>query len=249
MPVYRPEDLFRLDGRTVVVTGGLGSVGMGLVRTLSYYGADVILVDLLPSPSEETCEVLKTVASTHKREVSYISCDVTSEESVLDAFKKIESTASIDNFRKIMEINVTGTFLCARAMARIMHRQKVSGSIVMFASMSATNVNKGVDTCAYNTSKSAVLQLARSLAAEWGHDGEHPPIRVNTVSPGYIMTPMTRPTFEEFPELQKLWQEGNMLGRMSTVDEHQSSVVFLLSDGSSYVTATDLRADAGHCSW
>ncbi|KXT14315.1 hypothetical protein AC579_8409 [Pseudocercospora musae] len=271
MPTYRPEDLFRLDARTVVVTGGLGSVGIGLARTLSYYGADVVLIDLLPSPSEETIEMLNTVASTHKREISYVSCDVTNEESVSDAFKRITSTAvspirglvacaglsgrcpavdyPVDNFRKIMEINVTGIFLCARAIARIMHHQQLSGSIVMFASMSATNVNKGVDTCAYNTSKSAVLQLARSLAAEWGNDGEHPPIRVNTISPGYIMTPMTRPTFEEFPELRKIWQEGNMLGRMSTVDEHQSSVVFLLSDGSSYMTATDLRADAGHCSW
>lgn len=72
---------------------------------------------------------------------------------------------------------------------------------------------------------------------------------MNTLSPGYILTPMTIPTFEEFPELQKIWPEGNMLGRMSTVEEHQSSVVFLLSDGSSYMTATDLRVDAGHCSW
>lgn len=60
---------------------------------------------------------------------------------------------------------------------------------------------------------------------------------------------VTIPTFEELPELQKTWPEGNMLGRMSTVGEHQSSVVFLLSDGSSYVTAMDLRADGGHCAW
>lgn len=130
-----------------------------------------------------------------------------------------------------------------------MHDQQVSGSIVMIASMSGTNVNKAVDTSAYNTSKSAALQLARSLAAEWGNDGGHAPIRVNTISPGYILTPITIPTFQEFPELQKIWPEGNMLGRMSTVEEHQSSVVFLLSDGSSYMTASDLRVDAGHCSW
>ena len=63
------------------------------------------------------------------------------------------------------------------------------------------------------------------------------------------MTPMTIPTFEEIPELKELWPRGNMLQRMSTVEEHQSSVVFLLADGSSYMTAADLRADAGHCAW
>lgn len=63
------------------------------------------------------------------------------------------------------------------------------------------------------------------------------------------MTPMTIPTFETLPELKKLWPEGNMFGRMSTVEEYQSSVVFLLADSNSYMTAADLRVDAGHCAW
>lgn len=157
-------------------------------------------------------------------QLHYVSCDVTSERGVADAFAEIESKARhpirglvtcagisgrspavdypTDKFRRIMDINVTGTFLCATATARSMHRQMMPGSIVMLASMSGTNVNQvsseeyysvagkethakqGVDTCAYNTSKSAVLQLARNLAAEWGNDGTHPPIRVNTYSPG-----------------------------------------------------------------
>lgn len=91
--------------------------------------------------------------------------------------------------------------------------------------------------------------MARNLAAEWGNDGTHPPIRVNTISPGYIMTPITTSTLELMPELQDLWKNGNMLGRLSTVEEHQSSVVFLLADSSSYMTGVDLRADGGHCSW
>ena len=153
----------------------------------------------------------------------------------------------IEDFKRILDINVVGTFLCAQAAGRIMQKQQVPGSMVLIASMSGTNVNKGVSTSAYNSSKSAVLQLARNLAAEWG-SLDHP-IRVNTLSPGYIMTPMTIPTFTEHPELQTLWPEGNMLGRMSTVEEYGSSVVFMLSDGSSYMTASDLRVDAGHCAW
>jgi NAD(P)-dependent dehydrogenase (short-subunit alcohol dehydrogenase family) len=91
--------------------------------------------------------------------------------------------------------------------------------------------------------------MARNLAAEWGNDGVHPPIRVNTISPGYIETPITIPTFNSVQGLKELWTGGNMLGRLSTVEEHQSSVLFLLGDGSSYMTASDLRADAGHCAW
>ena len=60
---------------------------------------------------------------------------------------------------------------------------------------------------------------------------------------------MTAPTMEALPELKTLWPEGNMLGRISQVAEYQSSLVYLLSDGSSYITETDLRADAGHCAW
>lgn len=108
---------------------------------------------------------------------------------------------------------------------------------------------QGVDTSAYNTSKSAVLQMARNLAAEWGNDGTHPTIRVNSISPGYIRTPITVPTLEGVPGLKDMWEQGNMLGRISTVEEHQSSVVFLLADGSSYTTGMDLRADGGHCAW
>ena len=152
-------------------------------------------------------------------------------------------------FQKILDVNVTGTFLCAQAVARIMHEDRTPGSIVLIASMSGTVANKGVETVAYNSSKAAVLQMARSLAAEWGNDGSHPPIRVNTISPGYIQTPITMPTVEAVPGLKELWEGGNMLGRLSEVHEHLSGVVYLLADGSSYVTGTDVRADGGHCAW
>ena len=108
---------------------------------------------------------------------------------------------------------------------------------------------QGVPTTAYNTSKSAVLQLGRSLAAEWGSCTEYPPIRVNTLSPGYIRTAITEPTLREMPELEKVWSDGNMLGRLSQTHEFRAPVLFLLGDGSNYMTGADLRVDAGHCAW
>ncbi|KJX92271.1 short-chain dehydrogenase like protein [Zymoseptoria brevis] len=265
------HNLLRLDNRTIIVTGGLGSLGTCLSSALLHHGADVIIFDLPLEADPKHLEQIRQEASNPPSNLHYIHCNAISEASVTSAFTTASSLARhpirglitcagisgncpavdypITDFRRIIDINVTGSFLCARAAAQIMHRQQSSGSIVMVASMSGTNVNRGVDTTPYNASKSAVLQLARNLAAEWGNDGIHPPIRVNTLSPGYILTPMTVPTFEERPGLKTLWPDGNMLGRMSNVEEYRSAVVFLLSDGNSYMTGSDLRIDAGHCAW
>ncbi|RYD29700.1 MAG: SDR family oxidoreductase, partial [Verrucomicrobiaceae bacterium] len=82
--------------------------------------------------------------------------------------------------------------------------------------------------------KAAVHQLARSLAAEWGSRPNQPLIRVNSISPGYIRTRMTEDTLAE-PGMEKLWEEGNMLSRLSYADEYRGPIVFLLSDASSFV--------------
>lgn len=98
---------------------------------------------------------------------------------------------------------------------------------------------------AYNASKAAVVQLARNLASEWGAHG----IRVNTISPGYIVTAMTETLFEAVPERRTAWPDANMLGRLSYPEEYRGAAVFLLSDASSFMTGADLRIDGGHCAW
>lgn len=98
---------------------------------------------------------------------------------------------------------------------------------------------------AYNASKAGVLQLARNLASEWGEYG----IRVNTISPGYIVTAMTATLFDAFPERKTSWPNANMLGRLSYPEEYRGAAVFLLSDASSFMTGADLRMDGGHAAW
>lgn len=100
---------------------------------------------------------------------------------------------------------------------------------------------------AYNSSKAAVIQLARSLAAEWGRLSG-PPIRVNSVSPGYIYTQLTVGALAR-PEVKAQWIDGNMPGRISYPEEYRAPILFLLGDGSSFVTGSDLRCDGGHCAW
>ncbi|KAL9623498.1 MAG: hypothetical protein Q9160_002178 [Pyrenula sp. 1 TL-2023] len=175
---------------------------------------------------------------------------------------------NIDRFRKIIDLNVSGTFLACQAAAKIFHDRNVAASIVIFASMSGYVVNQGVPTSAYNASKSALHQLSRSLASEWGSNptlslpatlnkprapnpnpNPHPPIRVNTLSPGYIRTAATTPSLAKHPGLEDLWEGSNMLGRLAEAHEMRAPVLALLGDGGAFVTGADFRVDGGHCAW
>ncbi|KAL2838634.1 hypothetical protein BJY01DRAFT_257982 [Aspergillus pseudoustus] len=269
-PSSPTADLFRLNGRSVVITGGIGFLGLTVAQSVLESGGDAYCLDYLDGPRAETWGPLEEIAKKYNGIIQYHKCDVTSADSVGQAIGAVVSAArlpirglvacagvsdkdpatefSVERFRRLMDINVTGTFLAAQAVAREMRKANVSGSMVLVASMSGTVVNKGVDTAAYNSSKSALLQLARSLAAEWGSRANMPLIRVNTLSPGYIRTAATVDTLK-IPGIEAQWCGDSMLNRLSTVDEFRAPVLFLLGDGSSFMTAADLRVDGGHCAW
>lgn len=100
-------------------------------------------------------------------------------------------------------------------------------------------------TPVYNSSKAAVIQLGRNLAMEWGKEG----IRVNSLCPGHIVTPMVMKNFEDNPGLRETWERENMLGRLSRPEEYRGAVLFLLSDASSFMTGNSLVIDGGHTAW
>ena len=104
---------------------------------------------------------------------------------------------------------------------------------------------QGLICPAYNASKAAVIQLARNLASEWGPHG----IRVNTISPGYIVTAMVENLFKQYPERRRDWPTQNMLGKLSRPDEYRGAAVFLVSQASSFMTGADLKIDGGHSAW
>lgn len=155
---------------------------------------------------------------------------------------------SIEQLRRIVDINIAGTFLCAQAAAREIQKHGEPASIVLIASMSGHVYNKGVDTTAYNSSKAAIVQMTRSLAAEWGSREGIPLIRVNSISPGYINTRMSIDSMSE-PGMRELWTGGNMLSRISEAHEYRGAIMYLLSDASSYMTGADMRVDGGHTAW
>ncbi|KAH8643551.1 hypothetical protein IG631_01014 [Alternaria alternata] len=224
-------------------------------------------------------KVQKEYAKADNTSATFQTLDVQDEASITSAFTTIRTTLRhpirglvscaaisgesdacdypITTFRKILDINISGTFLIARAVANELHSTNLPGSIVLFASISGHISNHGINTAAYNASKAAVHQLARSLAAEWGHPQNtfpgstvtetnpnpsqeprkiYPPIRVNTISPGHIDTPLSAEARKR--GLTEEWAKQNMLGRISVPEEFRAPVLFLLSEGSSYVTGS-----------
>lgn len=150
------------------------------------------------------------------------------------------------------QVNITGVLMTAQAVARQFLRlqkenleQHPTCSMAFIASMSATIANRGLICPAYNASKAGVVQLARNLASEWGQHG----IRVNTISPGYIVTAMVEALFETHPQRKTEWGGQNMLGRVSRPEEYRGLGVFLMGDGSGFMTGSDLRCDGGHSAW
>ncbi|EON64394.1 hypothetical protein W97_03625 [Coniosporium apollinis CBS 100218] len=268
-PANAPTNLlFSLSQRTVVITGAGRGLGITLAVAVLEAGGDAVCLDILPAPSEAEWNVITKIQKASNSQARYYQCDITKEDAVTQTLSEAASEAAnrgkpirgliscagvqqmidaidypLNGFRRILEVNVAGSFLVARETARLMRDQGIQGSIVFIASMSGQIANRGIHCSAYNTSKAAVQQMTRSLAVEWGEYG----IRVNSLSPGYIRTAMTDQLLEEKPELDKLWMAGALLGRLGAPEDFKAPAIFLLADGSSFMTGADLRVDGGHC--
>ncbi|GAB1212277.1 hypothetical protein ATERTT37_001409 [Aspergillus terreus] len=266
--VARTGDLFSLGGRTVAITGGARGLGIVLAAAVVEAGGDVACMDLLPAPSAEEWATLQKLATARGLKATYTQCDITNEESTKEVLERIAAEGKernmplrgaitcagiqqmvpaleypIDMWRKMLDVNVIGTFIPAKHCARIFKEQGTPGSIVMIASMSGQIANRGLTCTAYNSSKAAVHQMCRSVAQEWGQYG----IRVNTLSAGYIRTAMTDALLKEKPEVEQIWMRGALLGRLGVPEDFKAPTVYMLADGSGFMTGTDLRVDGGHC--
>jgi len=250
---------FRLDQQTALVTGAASGIGRSIAVVLAAAGADVACFDLSGSALDEVCAQIERQG----RRALAITGDVTDAVTLTEAVQNTQRSLGplslavnsagiangapaeempLDQWQRLIDINVTGVFLSCQAEGRAM-LQDGRGSIVNIASMSGSIVNRGLLQTHYNASKAAVIQLSRSLAMEWCQRG----IRVNTISPGYTATPMNlRP--EVAGQVEK-FEADTPLGRMATVDELVGPAVFLLSDAASFCTGVDLLVDGGFTCW
>lgn len=253
--------LFALDGRTVLVTGAGSGIGQRVAVGLAEAGADVSCVDL-PSQRDGSEETAKRIRDTGRR-AEVIEADVTDADAVTAAVDEHErllgpldgalncagvnhgaaaEDMDVADFRRVVDINLTGVFLSCQAEGRRM-LERGHGAIVNIASMSATIANRGLWQVHYNSSKAGVKHLTTTLALEWATRG----VRVNALSPGYIETQMI--AGPEWTEKKEGFARDTPMGRMGTPDDLVGPAIFLLSDAGSFTTGADLIVDGGFTGW
>ncbi|KAL7627784.1 hypothetical protein AAE478_001979 [Parahypoxylon ruwenzoriense] len=263
---------FDLKGKVFVVTGAARGLGLALAESLVEAGGKVYCLDREDHPDKHWAEARKRVVpewggSLHYRQQDVLDTDhldktiteIADENARLDGVVAAagvqQVTPAVDyepsDAARMLAINFTGVLMTATAAARQMMKYKTRGSICLIASMSGSVANKGLLSSVYNSSKAALIQLARNLAMEWSpiqKDGTGG-IRVNCISPGHIMTPMVMGAVKEVPGLREKWENENMLGRLAETTEFKGAALFLLSNASSFMTGANLVIDGGHTSW
>jgi 3-oxoacyl-[acyl-carrier protein] reductase len=237
--------------KCAVITGGASGIGLETAVVLKEQGWTVYLLDRNADALADACKELG-VDGKHA-----IACSVTDEAEIDAAIAGIAASGnltavvnsagigmdkpavdtSVEEFRRIVDINLTGTFIVARAAARHWIATETPGAIVNISSVSGMIGNKG--RSAYGSSKGAVNMLTAILATELGQQN----IRVNAVAPGAVDTPLSRAVHTE--DVRAQWHERIPQRRYGTAREIASTVAFLVSDEASYINGQVIAVDGG----
>jgi len=247
---------FDLHGRIAVVTGGNGGIGLGMARGLARAGAGVVVAARNAEKSDAAVRELQALGV----EAIAVGVDVTDEKSVealigeavawrgrLDILvnnaginiRKPAQDLSLDEWRRVIDTNLTSAFLCSRGAYPHMKRAG-AGKIVNVGSMlSIFGASFGP---VYGASKGGVVQLTKSLAVTWAPDN----IQVNAVLPGWVDTELTRRGRKEIPGLDERVLAGTPAGRWGRIDDFGGIAVYLASAASDFLTGTAIPLDGGY---
>jgi len=243
------------DGRIAIVTGGARGIGLETAKAFKSNGATVVIVDIVRETGMKAAEELGIdfIQSdlTQSGQVKDLATEVRSKHGRIDiAFNNAGIAVSLDSescsdedWHRVININLNAVFYCCREFGKVMLEQG-KGSIINTASMSGIISNTPQPQAAYNVSKAGVIMLTKSLAGEWAKRG----VRVNSISPGYIGTEMTKPGMYN-PDWYPTWMQFTPMGRVGEPCEVAPAVLFLASDASSYITGSNLVMDGGYTLW
>ena len=251
------QTLIRLDRSLAVVTGGARGIGRAAAAALASLGATVVIADLDEDASEG---VVAEIAGRGGRALA-LPADVSNEASVDAVFGEVaKREGAVDilvnnagvairrpavelalaDWEKVVAVNMTGVFLCARAAARQMIAGDKGGAIVNVASIMGLSGGGLYPNISYQTSKGAVVNMTRALAIEWAPHR----IRVNAVAPTYVRTRLTAPLVEN-PEMLARIEAMTPLGRLAEPDEIAAAICFLASPAAAMITGHILPVDGG----
>lgn len=250
-------DLFRLDGKTAIVTGGGRGLGQYMAEALSEAGANVVLC----SRKREALDEVKAEIESRGGKALALECDVTDPEDVErvvaeteEAFGAVDVLVNnsgatwgapaeempLEKFDLVVQVNVRGTFLMSQAVGRRMIERGEGGRIINISSVAGLMGGRPdyMQTIGYNTSKGALISMTRGLATSWAQHG----INVNAIAPGWFPTKMSGGLIEKFEDemLQDI-----PLHRFGDPEDIKGAVLFLASPAAAYVTGQTVVVDGG----
>ncbi len=244
----------RVAGKVALISGGSGGIGAASAKLLAGEGSAVVIADILVDQGKATEAQIAEAGG----RVQFVELDVTSEESwrwavknTIDNFGKLDivvnnagvvhrtgvEETTVGDWDRVMDVNVKGVFFGTRAAIPEM-RKAGGGSIINISSINGLVGSPA--SASYHASKGAVRIFSKSAAVQYAKDK----IRVNSVHPGYVDSPMTQ-AFHDVPEVRRERVGKTPLGRMGTPEDVALGIVYLASDESSYVTGSELVIDGG----
>ena len=247
--------MFNLEGRVAIVTGGNGGIGLGMAEGLAKAGAKIALVGRNSEKNAQAVSILEKqgvevlsiekditeptsgaeIASTTEERFGGIDILINNAGSNI---RKRPEDLKPEEFRWVLETNLTSAFLCSQAVYPAMKRAG-AGKIINIGSM--YSIFGGVVSTAYSVSKAGIVQMTKSMATAWASEN----IQVNAVLPGWIDTELTQKARKEIDGLYERQLARIPDGRWGTPEDHAGIAVFLASSGSNYITGTAIPVDGG----
>ncbi len=256
-------DRFRLDGKRLFVTGGSRGLGREMALAIADAGADVVLTGRDQASLENTTEDIKGLG----RKAWSIQADIGDPAQCEDACQKAISQHGpidilinnvggrrlnipteempLDTWHQMLDLNLTGTFLCTKIIGGEMVRRGKGGRIINISSINSMVANRGIAGRHYETAKAAVVQFTRATAADWAPFG----ITANAICPGMFMTEANIRWSKENPEIIETFIKQIPMGKPGEPEDLGPLAVYLSSDASRYMTGATLVMDGGYTLW
>ncbi len=254
---------FSLSGKRFFLTGGSRGLGREMALAMAEAGADAILTGRDAESLERTCAEIRALGRKAHPIVADMGDPAGCEAAclaALDECGRIDilvnnvggrlvnvpvEQQSLDDWQRILDLNLTSTFLCTRLLGGEMVRRSGGGRVINIASISGLVANRGIGGRSYETSKAAVIQFTRATAADWAPHG----VTVNAICPGGFFTEPNQRWARENPEVIDGFLAAIPMGKFGEPEDIGPLAVYLASDASRYMTGAALVIDGGYTLW